>query len=237
MSERDKKLWDFHELENRESFALAQPRLKFLAKQVCSLKQSGKVIDIGFGNGFFFEALYSRNKNFKLYGLDLSKNNVQLTQKEMRKLNINTELKSGSIDSAPFQNDYFDIVVASEVLEHLDDSMLQKGLLEISRILKPGGYFLATVPANEKLQDLLCYCPKCGYSFHRWGHKQSFNEKKLKTIFIEQNFQIKNIKHLTFFGERLKDNLIISKIKFQLRKILFILFKRIFASQWWFFFI
>lgn len=40
----------------------------------------------------------------------------------------------------------FDLVAAFDVIEHVDDDLASVGAL--SRLLKPGGYFIATVPAN-----------------------------------------------------------------------------------------
>jgi len=205
---QDKKLWDFHELENRETFALAQPRLKFLVREATGLIKTGKVLDIGFGDGFFFKALYKCNKNLNLYGLDISEKNVEITKRELDESGIKVDLTVGSIDTLPFSENYFDVIVASEVLEHLDNSTLQKGLSEIVRILKPGGYFLATTPANENLKDLLCYCPQCGYSFHRWGHKQSFDKARIQSLFGSFFDKVK-IKLVAFYwGARLKGNVV-----------------------------
>jgi hypothetical protein len=48
--------------------------------------------------------------------------------------------------------------------------------------VKPGGYFLGTVPYKEDLDENKVICPDCGKIFHRWGHQQSFDETKLRTI-------------------------------------------------------
>lgn len=45
----------------------------------------------------------------------------------------------------PFESSTFDVVVAADVLEHLDDDTAALG--EFERVLKPGGYLLVTVPA------------------------------------------------------------------------------------------
>lgn len=47
-------------------------------------------------------------------------------------------------DRLPFQNEQFDVVFSDNVLEHLDSP--QNVLLEIARVLKPGGYFIAKTP-------------------------------------------------------------------------------------------
>jgi len=44
----------------------------------------------------------------------------------------------------PFQDDYFDSVICTQVLEHVDN--LDKVLGEITRVLKPGGLCIVTVP-------------------------------------------------------------------------------------------
>ena len=48
-------------------------------------------------------------------------------------------------ETLPFSDDSFDLVTALDVLEHIEDD--RAALREIARVLRPGGTFLATVPA------------------------------------------------------------------------------------------
>ena len=63
----------------------------------------------------------------------------------------------GDARALPFADDTFDIVITSEVLEHIQDDVA--AIAEMVRVLKPGGRFAATVPAqfpetiNWKLSD------------------------------------------------------------------------------------
>lgn len=50
-----------------------------------------------------------------------------------------------NMDKAPFPDDTFDLVVAMDLLEHIDDDMTAIG--EMYRICKKGGYAFITVPA------------------------------------------------------------------------------------------
>jgi SAM-dependent methyltransferase len=62
----------------------------------------------------------------------------------------------GDVKSLPFANGAFDMVLALDVLEHLDDD--SAGLREVARVTKPGGLLLVTVPALQSLwgsQDLI----------------------------------------------------------------------------------
>jgi SAM-dependent methyltransferase len=52
----------------------------------------------------------------------------------------------------PFQDGSFDVVLLSEVIEHVPDPGLV--LAEIGRVLKPGGYLLITWPFNYMLHEL-----------------------------------------------------------------------------------
>ena len=61
----------------------------------------------------------------------------------------------GDATKLPFADDSFDIVITSEVLEHIQDDVA--AIAEMVRVLKPGGQFAATVPAwlPEKINWLL----------------------------------------------------------------------------------
>jgi hypothetical protein len=63
----------------------------------------------------------------------------------------------------------------SEVLEHLDDTILEQGLREVRRVLMKGGLFIGTVPAREALEESMVYCPNCDTTFHRWGQARTFS--------------------------------------------------------------
>lgn len=80
----------------------------------------------------------------------------------------------------PFQNDEFDGVLASEVFEHVFE--LHECLTEIARVLKPGGYLLATCPfvwpLHEKPYDFARYTP--------WALQKLLEEAGFNIIKIER---------------------------------------------------
>jgi ubiquinone/menaquinone biosynthesis C-methylase UbiE len=230
MIDEDKHLWNFYETENRQSFLLSRPRLDFIAKRIVSHGKSVNVLDIGIGDGYLLARLSSR---FNVHGLDISPANVERTKKDFSANKIRATLRTGSIDDIPFQDNEFDFVVASDVLEHLDKDVFGKALTEIYRILKKGGLFIGTVPADEKLNDNICFCPKCGNVFHRWGHKESFNKAKIEAAFAGKGFHLTKMKRITFYGVQLNEDKLINRVKITVGKLLFYMFKRIFAPQWW----
>ena len=69
----------------------------------------------------------------------------------------------------------FDLVVCSEVLEHLHE--YKDAIAEISRVLKTGGSFLASVPAE--LPEKICWALSKDYQNQPGGHLRIFNKKCL----------------------------------------------------------
>lgn len=58
----------------------------------------------------------------------------------------------------PFQSGSMDLILAADVIEHLDDD--RAALKEFERVLRPGGYLLLTVPAFASLwgpQDIVAH--------------------------------------------------------------------------------
>jgi SAM-dependent methyltransferase len=61
-------------------------------------------------------------------------------------------VRLGSVCAMPFADASFDLVLATDVIEHVDDDAL--ALAEIARVLAPGGQVLITVPAFRSLWGL-----------------------------------------------------------------------------------
>lgn len=162
------RIWSYYQNEGVDSFGGAQPRLNYLIKAIGRLKKnaSPRVLNIGVGNGYF--ELQAQKAGWSIYALDPD----EVAIKRLKAANISAEV--GHIERMPYEDNSFDFVVASEVLEHLDDEQRAQGIKEIARILKDGGHFMGTVPYNENLRVNMVLCPYCGEMFHRWGHHKSF---------------------------------------------------------------
>jgi SAM-dependent methyltransferase len=168
------KIWDYFQNEAGDSFTGSYPRLKNLVKQ---FKHGDKVLNIGIGGGVF-EKLATEN-GLQVYSLDPSEKSID----KIKSFLGDEKAKVGYSQSIPFESDYFDGIIMSEVLEHLDNEIIIKTLNEVRRVLKKGGKFIGTVPYKENLTEQIVICPKCGERFHRWGHIQSFDENRVYSIF------------------------------------------------------
>lgn len=178
------KIWDHFQNDDEagDVFINALPRYEFIAKQI-ALGMS--VLNIGVGRGGLESFLLK--KGAVVSCLDPSENTIDRLRKQYE---LGERAQVGFSQSMPFPDSQFDVVVMSEVLEHLDDEMLNSTLAEIRRVLKPDGYFIGTVPANENLVDNHTVCPHCGEAFHRWGHVQSFSPMRLREVLLANNFTV-----------------------------------------------
>lgn len=150
-------------------------RIQFVAKRIPS---QSKVLNIGVGQGRLEDILAKRGVD--VYSLDPSETSIN----RIRELIAVGEdhAKVGYAQAIPFQEESFDFVIMTEVLEHLTDGVLASALAEVKRVLRKGGTFIGTVPADEDLKKSIVVCPRCGARFHRWGHEQSFSESRLRLI-------------------------------------------------------
>jgi len=116
---------------------------------------------------------------------------------EWKYLNINPENSPDflcSADEIPVKSETFDIVLLSEVLEHLEQPY--EVLNEIYRVLKPGGLFFITVP----------------FMFHEHGSPfdfQRWTKRKIQMELESRGFQISDIEPLGGILSILYDNTMI----------------------------
>lgn len=98
------------------------------------------ILDAGCGEGFSLHKISEYNIGEKLEGIDYSNEAILIG----KKLFPNLSLKQASIYDLPYKDNTFDLVLCTEVLEHLENP--KKGLQEIVRVSKK--YILVSVP-NE----------------------------------------------------------------------------------------
>jgi len=107
-------------------------------------------LDIGCASGGFLNHL-SGNGFKNLYGIELTDSYVDLAQKEYPYFTI----KNGSADAIPFKDDFFDILVMDQVLEHVFNP--EKVFSEAQRVLKTGGYFCIGVPDSGRYGEFFFF--------------------------------------------------------------------------------
>ena len=112
---------------------------KTLLAEIKSLKPKS-VLDVGAGEGFTLQKLKDNKIGDKLEGIEYMDEAIALGKQYHPGITI----KKGDIYKLPYKDNSFDVVICSEVMEHLEDP--EKALKELKRVTKK--YLFLSVP-NE----------------------------------------------------------------------------------------
>lgn len=149
---------------------------------------SENILECGCGSGEFTSQLAEIiDKKTNLFSVDISNAQIEIAKSKVSSRQI--EFVNSSLNSTPFQDNYFDFIVGNSVLHHLD---LDVFLNEIMRILKPDGKIVFFEP--NLLNPQLYIVFKYGFfkklyeaspdekPFTRWEIKKILEEKKFSNI-------------------------------------------------------
>jgi 2-polyprenyl-3-methyl-5-hydroxy-6-metoxy-1,4-benzoquinol methylase len=106
--------------------------------------------DAGCGNGIYLKLLKDRFDKIRLDGFDFSAKIVEIAKKNTGLEN----LRLGNLEEPIYGDGKFDLVLCTQVIEHLLDD--KKGMDELNRILKKGGYLvISTDNKNNSVTKIL----------------------------------------------------------------------------------
>lgn len=132
---------------NYQKHMTADPSRKFFVKRFNSALTKtlqelspSSILDAGCGEGFTLNKFFEEGIGKNLEGVDFSKEAIELGKKHFPFL----KLKEGDIYDLPYKKDSFDVVICTEVLEHLENP--KKAISEVLRVSKR--YVVFSVP-NE----------------------------------------------------------------------------------------
>jgi SAM-dependent methyltransferase len=164
------------------------------------LKESIKILDVGCSDAKNFKYLSRANSPFRYYGIDIDKDNLKKA-----KINNLYVIKADLENSFLPVKEKFDIIIITEVLEHLRSP---SALIEqITGLLKEDGKVLISLPNEYNLLTRLRILLNCGLddnaleSRDKHIHFPTLSQSKR---FIEKHFKIIKIKYWSSSGGRIE---------------------------------
>lgn len=153
------------------------------------LRDNETLLDLGCGEGRHAISAYMV-RNLEAVGIDLSIKDLQTTLERFEQfIEPENEKKSLVISVAnaaqlPFEDESFDKIICSEVLEHIHD--YRSVLREINRILKTGG--IAGISVPRYFPEWVCWQLSDAYHEVGGGHVRIFNAHELRSDIESHGF-------------------------------------------------
>lgn len=156
--------WTYQEhfdLEDRHWWFRSRRHVIWALMERAGTPPSPRILDAGCGTGRNLLELRQRGS---AEGVDLSPRAVDFCRQRGLE-----GVQEGSLEDIPFEDGRFDLVLATDVIEHLPDD--GPALVEMRRVSAPGGRLLITVPAYNWL-----------WSQHdvSWHHYRRYTRKVLE---------------------------------------------------------
>lgn len=156
------------------------------------LKPRMTILDIGCGVGTV--DIYLASRGYKVMGIDISTNAISIARKNALNLGVSGNVKFKTIN---FNNmsikGMFDVVICSEVLEHLKDD--KSTVDKIRKHLKSGGIVIASSPSTNAPLYKIGMLKKFDSEV---GHLRRYSKKNFHDLF--KNFGLQIIESISTEG-------------------------------------
>jgi ubiquinone/menaquinone biosynthesis C-methylase UbiE len=140
-----------------------EKRIRQETVDFAGIQPGHSVLDVGCGTGSLTLAARKAAGDGMVAGIDPSPEMIETARKKATGAGAGIDFREGVIEDLPFPDETFDVVLSSLMLHHLPEEVKQQGLLEVLRVLKPGGRFLAVdlaAPGHSLLGHVTAFLHK-----------------------------------------------------------------------------
>jgi len=136
------------------------------------LPEGARILDVGCGPGELVARLLE--KGYDAWGVDISQNMVDEAAEVIRASArpVEGRVSVGDVEGLAFEDGFFDVVVASGVIEYQKDDHLT--LSEMNRVVRPGGCIILNV-SNYSYSGILVYA-------YLWARRTTITRKLLGVL-------------------------------------------------------
>jgi SAM-dependent methyltransferase len=116
------------------------------------------LLDAGCGDGRYFHLVAADPPTERLVGCDISERILATARETAARVGLSPELVRANVESLPFANGSFDLVLCTQVLEHLLSP--GDGVRELARVLRPGGVLLLSADHAGNTVTRVLFAPR-----------------------------------------------------------------------------
>lgn len=154
-----------------------------------SLTADTRVLDVGCGEGRHVHAVALESVD-TVVGVDLEPANLDAARDDHASFvadetDVPVEFCAADACRLPFPDDAFDLVICTEVLEHLPE--YESAIDELRRVCKPGGTLTVSVP--RAWPERICWSLSSEYHEVEGGHVRIFDRDALRERIERRGFQ------------------------------------------------
>lgn len=134
---------------------------------IINIPDLAKILDIGSGKGTFL--IDASKRGFNVYGIEVFDEYINISFQKAKEENTKINVTKGVGENLPFENNIFDFINLSEVIEHVENP--DKLLSEIKRVLRPKGKVYISVPSRFSWLDTHYHIWFLNWMPRYWSHK------------------------------------------------------------------
>jgi ubiquinone/menaquinone biosynthesis C-methylase UbiE len=136
--------------------------LREMTVKLAQVKPGDCVLEVGCATGTLtLAAKRQAGQSGKVFGIDIIPGMIEVSQRKAAQVKLDVTFQLGSIETIPFPENHFDVVMCSFMIFHMSEEVRRKGIAEIYRVLKPQGRLmvldlaLPTYPLSRAIAKVL----------------------------------------------------------------------------------
>jgi len=145
-----------------------------------------EILDVGCGHAIL--SVYLAKRGHCVTAIDNDAAKIKAASEIAEKFNAEVTLRLGDALRLGFDDEAFDLVICSEMLEHLDNPLA--ALREDFRVLRPKGKILLSVPNGKSPRVRILKMLGLARLLFTAQHKQSFDQASISKLVMQSGFKI-----------------------------------------------
>lgn len=178
-------------------------RAKWILKQITE-ENPKRILDLGCGDGFYLHLITEIMPGTEIVGIDQDQNALRSARRNIKRKRV--RLLNESLPALGFKSNSFNLILLSEVLEHVRDDLA--ALREVHRLLKANGLIIISVPNSKYplfwdpvswiLQRIWNFHIKSGFWAGIWNqHERLYAKEQLLRLLKRSGFGDIRVESLT----------------------------------------